>query len=61
MHEEHSILRLEEGVAKGHSAIVLDTQEAKRVLARVKSLEQALAGLIRSQYERQSPAENQAS
>ena len=50
--EEHSILRLIEGIASGQRIVTMDAQDAQRVLDRVKKLEDALAGLIRSFYER---------
>ena len=53
LHEEHSILRLAEGIARGNQAVTLDVKDAMRVLDRVKNLEHALAELIRSHYERQ--------
>lgn len=50
--EEHSILKLAEGIAAGKPTVTLDAKEARDVLDRVKNLEHALARQIRSGYER---------
>ena len=52
LREEHSILRLAEGIAKGDRTVTLDAKDARQVLDRVKNLEDALTGLLRSTYER---------
>lgn len=52
MNEEQSILKLAAGIAKGNGAVTLDAKDAKQVLSRVKNLEQALAAVLRSSYER---------
>lgn len=54
--EEHSVLRLAEGIAAGDRIVILDAQDARQVLSRVKKLEQALAQLLRSSHERSNEA-----
>lgn len=54
LRQEHSILRLAEGIAKGNRAVTLDVMDAQLVLDRVKNLELALADVLRSGYERHS-------
>jgi hypothetical protein len=60
--EEHSILKLAEGLSKGTRTVTLDAKDVQHVLDRVKSLEHALVTQIRSSYERQtaSASESQA-
>ena len=50
--EETAVSKMAEGIARGHGAITMDVRDAQLVLDRVKSLEHALVGLIRSSYER---------
>lgn len=59
--EEHSILRLAEGIAKADRAVTLTMDDAKRVLDRVNNLEHALAGLLRSFHERSHSPTGKAS
>ena len=61
LQEQHSILKLAEGIAKADRDVVLSVNDAKRVLDRVNNLEHALATLLRSFHERSNSPTDKAS